>query len=49
MIDAVSQNASIVGADVVELAPREGLHACDFLTAKLCYKIMSYALRDSFK
>ncbi len=49
MIDAVSQNASIVGADVVELAPRDGLHACDFLTAKLCYKIMSYALRHTFK
>ena len=34
----------IVGADLVELAPREGLHACDFTAAKLAYKIMSYAL-----
>lgn len=49
MIDTVSRNASIVGADVVELAPRDGLHACDFLTAKLCYKIMSYALRGHFE
>ncbi|MFN3701513.1 MAG: agmatinase [Alphaproteobacteria bacterium] len=40
----VSKTAQIVGADVVELAPREGLHACDFLTAKLVYKILSYAL-----
>lgn len=41
---AVSKSANIVGADVVELAPQTGLHACDFLAAKLCYKIMSYAL-----
>lgn len=44
IISAVSKRAKIVGADVVELAPREGLHACDFLTAKLVYKILSYAL-----
>lgn len=43
-IDAVSKKADIVGADVVELAPRAGLHACDFLAAKLVYKILSYAL-----
>ncbi|MGH1456810.1 MAG: agmatinase [Alphaproteobacteria bacterium] len=49
ILDAVSHNASIVGADVVELAPRDGLHACDFMTAKLCYKIMSYALRRFMK
>ncbi len=45
MLDLVSQNAQIVGADVVELAPRKGLHACDFVAAKLCYKIMNYAFR----
>lgn len=39
-----SKTANIVGADIVELAPREGLHACDFMTAKLAYKILSYAL-----
>jgi agmatinase len=44
IISAVSKQAKIVGADVVELAPRQGLHACDFLTAKLAYKILSYAL-----
>jgi len=32
----------IVGADIVELAPAPGLHACDFLAAKLAYKILSY-------
>ena len=35
---------SIVGADVVELAPIEGLHVCDYTAAHLAYKIMSYAL-----
>jgi agmatinase len=44
IIAAVAKQADIVGADVVELAPHEALHACDFLAAKLCYKIMSYAL-----
>ena len=34
----------IVGADLVELAPLPGLHACDFLTAQLAYKMLSYAL-----
>lgn len=32
----------IVGADIVELAPIAGLHACDFLAAKLAYKILAY-------
>lgn len=36
--------ATIVGADVVELAPIPGLHVCDYTAAALAYKIMSYAL-----
>jgi agmatinase len=36
--------SSIVGADLVELSPIAGLHACDYLAAALAYKIMSYAL-----
>jgi agmatinase len=44
MLETVSARAHIVGADVVELAPQQGLHACDFLTARLCYRILSYAL-----
>lgn len=35
---------NVVGADLVELAPMPGLHACDFLAAQLAYKMMSYAL-----
>jgi agmatinase len=36
--------STIVGADVVELAPISGLHHCDYTAAALAYKIMSYAL-----
>ncbi len=36
--------STIVGLDLVELAPMKGLHACDFLAAQLAYKMMSYAL-----
>lgn len=39
-----SQIGRIVGADLVELAPIKGLHACDFTAAKLAYKILNYAL-----
>lgn len=44
VIAAVAKRGKIIGADVVELAPQEGMHACDFLTAKLCYRILSFAL-----
>lgn len=37
----------VVSADVNELAPRPGLHACDFTAARLAYKILSYALGPS--
>ena len=44
-LEAISRSgAEIVGADVVELAPQPGLHGCDFLAAKLAYKILSYSL-----
>jgi len=39
-----AQVATIVGADLVELAPLPGLHACDYTAATLAYKLMSYAL-----
>lgn len=35
---------TIVGADVVELAPIPGFHVYDYTAAALVYKIMSYAL-----
>ncbi len=44
IISAASKICNIVGADVVELAPIKQFHSCDFLAAKLCYKILGYAL-----
>jgi agmatinase len=37
----------VVGADLVELAPIPGLHACDYTAAALAYKLLSYALGNS--
>lgn len=39
----VAKVGHIVGADVNELAPKPNLHGCDFLAAKLAYKILSFA------
>lgn len=41
IITAASQIGTIVGADINELAPIPHLHSCDFLVAKLAYKILS--------
>lgn len=45
VITRASQVGTIVGADVNELAPKENLHACDFLAAKLAYKILALAFK----
>lgn len=42
IIRGVCRAATVVGADICELAPIDGLHACDFLAAKLAYKILGY-------
>jgi agmatinase len=47
IITAASEVCTIVGADIVELAPQKGMHACDFLAAKLAYKILALALKKS--
>lgn len=44
IIKRAAQTHQIIGADVVELAPQAHLHSCDFLAAKLTYKILSYSL-----
>jgi len=36
----------VVAADVVELAPTPGLHAPDFLVAKLAYKLIAYRFQS---
>lgn len=38
------QTGNVVGADLVELAPIKGLHACDYTAAAIAYKMLSYAL-----
>lgn len=43
VLKLASECGTIVGADVVELAPIENWHAPDFTAAKLAYKILNYA------
>lgn len=45
IIRLAGEAGTIVGADINELAPRPELHGCDFIAAKLAYKILNYALR----
>ncbi|MBF0107856.1 MAG: agmatinase family protein [Magnetococcales bacterium] len=40
------RESRVLGADIVELAPVPGLHACDFLAARLAYRILSYRFAD---
>ncbi len=44
ILRAAAEVSTIVGCDLVELAPTAGLHACDYTAAHLAYKMMSYAL-----
>ncbi|MBI5148769.1 agmatinase [Candidatus Pacearchaeota archaeon] len=43
LLKRVAKEKKVVGFDVVELAPIQGLHAPDFLAAKLVYKLIGYA------
>ena len=45
VLKKVIDKRSVVGFDVVELCPIPGLHAPDFLAAKLVYKILSYCFQ----
>lgn len=42
ILRAVCANKNIVGADFVELMPIKGLHAPDYMIAKLIYRLMGY-------
>jgi agmatinase len=44
ILKRAAEVSRIVGADLVELAPIQGLHAADYTAAALAYKMMSYAL-----
>ena len=41
LLDAVTGRSRVVACDVVELCPREDLWACDFLAARLVYRMMA--------
>lgn len=45
----VFQHKNVVGFDIVELAPIEGLSAPNFLAAKLYYKMLSYKFLNNGK
>jgi agmatinase len=45
IIRSVCRVGNVVGADIMELAPVKSLHGCDFLAAKLAYKILGYAFK----
>lgn len=47
LLRRVFSEREVVGADIVELAPIAGLHACDFIVAKLAYKMIGYHVRLS--
>ncbi len=42
IIKNVCSVSNVVGADINELAPIKDFHSCNFLVAKLAYKIISY-------
>jgi agmatinase len=44
ILRTLTQHATIVGMDCVELAPSPGLHMADFAVAKLVYKAISYTM-----
>lgn len=48
LLRVVSENANIVGFDLVELNPGEGPSACAFTAAKLAYKLIGYATQDRY-
>ena len=43
IIKIAAQFSNVVGADVNELSPIKGFNSCNFLVAKLVYKIISYS------
>lgn len=49
IIREVAKVGHIVGGDVNELAPKPNLHGCDFLAAKLAYKILNFAFLISHR
>lgn len=46
ILQRLGKKKNIVGFDIVELAPIEGLHHADMTAARLVYKIMNYAFQN---
>jgi agmatinase len=44
LLRRVAAERQVVGADICELLPTPGLHACDVLVARLVYKMIGYFL-----
>ncbi len=44
LLRLVARRRRVVGADLCELLPTEGLHSCDVLAARLVYKMIGYFL-----
>ncbi len=44
VLEVASRSSKIYGADICELSPIKSMHSCNFLAAKLAYKILSYSL-----
>ena len=47
LLRKVAEARRIIGADITELAPIPGLHAPDFLAARLAFKLVGYSLLGS--
>jgi agmatinase len=45
ILKVVACSSEVVAVDCVELAPRPGLHAAEYATAKLLYKCLSWIMR----
>jgi agmatinase len=45
LLQALFDSASVVACDIVELAPRPGLHHADFMAARLAHKLIGFACR----
>lgn len=46
-LQRLARKTRIVGFDIMELSPIEGLHAPDFLTARLLYKMLAYVFVET--
>jgi agmatinase len=46
LLRTVTLHKNVIGFDLVELCPKEGPASCAFLTAKLAYKLIGYAIKE---